>query len=217
MQRQIVTLVLAVSIGFGLLILGASARAWRLPGDNQGYAPVQPIAYSHQLHAGELGIQCLYCHSGAEHSRHAGVPSAEICMNCHQFISAPVALQRAEDELAQKEQRSPRRIVSTELKKLYDALGLDDQLQPRPGQIPQPIAWQRVHHLPDFVSFDHRAHVAAGVTCQHCHGPIETMQRVRQESSLSMGWCVQCHRDATAQGVNGRPAQASTDCATCHF
>jgi hypothetical protein len=75
----------------------------------------------------------------------------------------------------------------------------------------------RVHNLPDFVYFDHRAHVTAGVTCQHCHGPIESMERVRQVETLSMGWCVNCHRDATENGISGQAVHASTDCAVCHY
>ncbi|MCL4850701.1 MAG: hypothetical protein KJZ78_04885, partial [Bryobacteraceae bacterium] len=81
----------------------------------------------------------------------------------------------------------------------------------------QPIAWTKVHHLPDFVYFDHRPHVNAGVTCQECHGPVETMERVRQVSDLSMGWCVNCHRNANRTGVAGKPVQASIDCSACHF
>ena len=75
----------------------------------------------------------------------------------------------------------------------------------------------RVHNLPDYVYFDHRAHVAAGVTCQKCHGPVESMERVRQFESLSMGWCVNCHREATENGIDGKTVHASTDCAACHY
>jgi hypothetical protein len=216
MSRLTVTLVLTVSIAGSLLILSAAARSWHLPGNQQGYEPAQPIAFSHQLHAGELGIQCLYCHHGAEQSRHAGIPTAETCLNCHRHVTAPLALMRAEDALAQQENRSPQPVLSAELQKLYETLAVDDQMNPDPDR-QQPIAWVRVHDLPDFVYFDHRAHVAAGVTCQECHGPVETMDRVRQEHSLSMGWCVNCHRDATLHGVNGKAVKASTDCATCHL
>ncbi len=216
MNRLTLTIVLLVSIGGCLLILSASYGTWRMPGNQQGYEPEQPIAFSHHLHAGELGIQCLYCHQGAEISRMAGVPSAETCMNCHRYVTASLSLIRQEDLAAQTENRQPQPVVSTELQKLYDALAVDKTMTPDP-QRERPIEWVRVHDLPDFVYFDHRAHVQAGVTCQYCHGPVETMQRVRQYSSLLMGWCVNCHRDATRDGVNGQSVQASTDCVTCHY
>ena len=216
MSRLTITMVLVAGIGGCLLILTATAGSWHLPGNNQGYEPVQPIAFSHHLHAGELGIQCLYCHHGAEVSRSAGLPAADTCLNCHRFVTGRLALMRKEDEAAQKEKRPPKPVVSEELKKLYDALAVDAKMNLDP-QRQRPVEWVRVHDLPDFVYFDHRAHVHAGVTCQECHGPVETMDRVRQFQSLSMGWCVNCHRDATQHGVNGKTVKASTDCATCHF
>ena len=108
-------------------------------------------------------------------------------------------------------------VESPELRKLYDALALDKSLTPIPGKAPKPIAWKRVHKLPDFVYFDHRAHIAATVRCQTCHGPIETMERVRQYETLAMGWCVNCHRDVNQNGVNGKQVHASIDCVTCHY
>lgn len=216
MSRLTITFVLVICIGLCLAVLGVTAGSWHMPGNNQGYEPEQPIAFSHHLHAGELGIQCLYCHFSAESSRSAGVPSGEVCMNCHRYVTAPISELRKEDQLAQEEKRQPRKIVSGELKKLYDALAVDEAMNPD-RSLARPIEWVRVHDLPDFVYFDHRAHVAAGVTCQYCHGPVETMSRVYQFSSLSMGWCVNCHRDATAQGINGKPVRASVDCITCHY
>jgi len=216
MSRLTITMVLVAGIGGCLLVLTGTAGSWHLPGNNQGYEPVQPIAFSHHLHAGELGIQCLYCHHGAEVSRSAGLPAADTCLNCHRFVTGRLALMRKEDEAAQKEKRRLKPVVSDELKKLYDALAVDAKMNPDP-QRQRPVEWVRVHDLPDFVYFDHRAHVHAGVTCQECHGPVETMDRVRQFQSLFMGWCVNCHRDATQKGVNGKPVKASTDCATCHF
>jgi hypothetical protein len=97
-------------------------------------------------------------------------------------------------------------MVSAELRKLYDAV-----------QQSSPIAWTRIHSLPDFAYFDHRPHVGAGVACQQCHGPVESMERVRQFSDLSMGWCVNCHRDANRIGVAGKRVNASINCSTCHF
>jgi hypothetical protein len=188
------------------LSLATLAIAWRAPGNNQGYAPVQPIAFSHKLHSGEMQIPCVYCHLGVETSRYAGIPSLSTCMNCHRNVTKPFAAQK---------QANP--AESPELRKLYDALALDKALKPIAGTSPKPIAWKKVHQLPDFVYFDHRAHITAAVTCQTCHGPIETMDRVRQFETLSMGWCVNCHRDVNLTGVAGKPVHASIDCVTCHY
>ncbi len=217
MKSCIITLGLLVAAVLSAAALVPEFSAARLPGNDQGYEPQQPIAFSHRLHAGELQIDCQYCHSGSDKSRHAGIPAAQTCMNCHKFVTAPFGAVRAEDELAAQEGRSPRRIVSPEIRKIYDALALDDNLQPDPRRTPQPVAWAKVHNLPDFVYFDHRAHVQVGVACQQCHGPVETMERVRQVETLSMGWCVNCHRQAGASGVNGVSVQPSTDCAACHY
>ena len=217
MSGRFLSLVLFVGLAGAVAALVPQIGALRLPANQQSYEPVQPIKYSHRLHAGELGIPCLYCHSAAETSRHAGIPSASVCMNCHQFVTAPLGAIRAEDVLAEKEKRRPRRIVSPELQKLYDALALGANLQRDPNREPRPIVWTKVHNLPDYVYFDHRAHVNAGVACQQCHGPVETMERVRQASDLSMGWCVDCHRTTTAARGMGRKANPLTDCATCHY
>lgn len=206
MRSRILTIVLGVGLVFSLALLVSRAAMFHLPGNQQDYEPVQPIAYSHRLHAGELQIQCQYCHFGADRSRHAGTPPASVCMNCHRFVRAPLGAVRAEDALAEKERRAPRPVVSAELRKLYDAV-----------EQGRPIAWTRVHSLPGFVYFDHRAHVNAGVACQQCHGPVESMERVRQVSDLSMGWCVNCHRDANRTGIAGRRVNASTNCSTCHY
>ena len=123
---------------------------------------------------------------------------------------------RAEAELAKEEKRPPRTLISPELAKLYAALGVGDKPQADPTGPTTPIRWVKVHNLPAFTRFDHGAHVSAGVTCQRCHGPVESMERVRQVEDLSMGWCVQCHRDANQNGVAGKPVRASNDCATCH-
>ena len=192
----------------------------RLPGNNQGYAPEQPIAYSHRLHAGELGIDCQYCHSAVEHGRHAGVPSADVCMNCHKFVKAPWGAVKTEIDLAKEEGRKARDIVSPEIRKLYQALGLNDQLVRDESLTPTPIRWKQVHRLPDFTFFDHSVHVTAGVDCQECHGQVETMERVRQHSTLSMGWCIECHREMNANqdpAVVGPKLDASTSCAACHY
>ena len=203
MRRQLTTVALATALVVSLVTL---AIAWRSPGNNQGYEPNQPIAFSHKLHAGEMEIDCAYCHLSAAESRYAGIPAVSTCMNCHRSVRMTLAASR-----------QPQPAESTELRKIYDALGLDKALAPINGAVAKPIVWTRVHQLPDFVYFDHRAHVSVGVACQRCHGPVETMDRVRQAETLSMGWCVNCHRDATREGVAGKPVHASTDCVTCHY
>lgn len=200
-----------------VLVVAVQGAVVALPGNHKGYAPPQPIAFSHALHAGDLRIDCAYCHLGLERSRHAGLPPTQVCLNCHAFVPAPLAQVRAEEARAAAAGAPPRPVVSPEIAKIYRALGLDDQAKPVPGAVPQNVPWVRVHNLPDFAWFDHRPHVAAGVACAVCHGPVETMDRVRQESDLSMGWCVNCHRDANRQGLaDGRPARAPLDCSACH-
>lgn len=217
MEKPYVTVVLLVGLLLAGVLFAAEAMRQRWPDNQLGYSPPQPIAFSHRLHADELQIDCQHCHTAASESRHAGVPSGEACLRCHKFVTASFDAMQSEIRHADADKRKPGRVVSAELQKLYDALALDAEMKPIAGKSPQPIRWVRIHNLPDYVYFDHRAHVAAGVACQHCHGPIESMQQVEQFSNLSMGWCVNCHRDAAAHGVHGQPAQPSTDCAACHY
>lgn len=217
MNSRVLTALLSVSVVLSVIVfIGSYSNTYRAPGNDEGYEPAQPIAFSHRLHAGELGLACLHCHAGAERSRHAGIPSVNVCMNCHRFVRAPFVNVKAEDDLASKENRKPRAIVSPEIQKIYDAFGLDRELNPDSGRTPYPIAWVKVHTLPAFVYFNHSAHVGRGVECQSCHGTVEMMERVRQVSDLSMGWCVNCHRDANANGIKGDTVHASTDCTICH-
>jgi cytochrome c7-like protein len=204
MDRRIVTLLLLVGLAFSGIALVPKLQTHHLPGNQQGYEPAQPIAFSHRLHAGDLQIACVYCHSGAETSRHAGFPATSICMNCHKTVTASSGTLR-EDPKA----------ISKELRKLYDSFGLDENL--KATKTSTPIPWVRVYNLPAFAYFDHRAHVNSGVACQKCHGPVETMEHMRQVESLSMGWCVNCHREVNATGVQGKKVHASLDCATCHY
>lgn len=202
-----------------------SASKPRLPGNNQGYEPVQPIEFSHRLHAGDLKMDCQYCHYGARSSRHAGVPSASICMNCHTNVTAGFDALLEERARAETQHREPELVVSSELAKLYASLGLDETLAPIEGAEPNPIEWVRVHNIPDFVYFDHRPHVARGIACETCHGPVQSMERMRQESTLSMGWCIHCHRSNPADRQGAGPTgdrvrvsdHVSTDCVTCHL
>jgi hypothetical protein len=207
---------LLVGLVFSSLALARRVRENPLPGSQEGYEPEQPIAFSHRQHAGQLQIPCLYCHYGAEQSPHAGIPPARTCMTCHRFVTASQKEMLPELLEARRTKRAVKPVISPELRKLYDALGLDGKLEPDPKKKAAPIAWVKVHNLPSFSCFDHRAHVRSGVACQQCHGPVETMDRVRQVSDLSMGWCVNCHREAGHAGVSGKAVQPSTDCATCH-
>lgn len=137
-------------------------------GVQQGYAPAQPIAFSHALHAGQYEIGCQYCHTGVEIGKSANIPSANICMNCHTHIQ----------NVGGKEG------ISTEIQKIYTAIDTNT-----------PIEWVRVHNLPDLAYFNHSQHVkVGGIECQTCHGPIQEMEVVGQHSTLTMGWCIDCHR-----------------------
>jgi hypothetical protein len=206
-----------LSAGFvaSLVLLLVQLRSFPSPGNQQGYAPEQPIAFSHKLHAGELEISCLYCHSGAAQSPHAGIPPAGLCMNCHRHVTASWQVVRAEKEEANQAKREEKRIVSEELKKLYDALDLKDPTQREPGKSAKPIQWVKVHALADYTRFDHRPHVLAGLACQECHGPVQEMTVLKQSESLSMGWCVRCHKEH--REVAGKKVSPSTDCAACHY
>lgn len=158
-------------------------------GVDQGYEPVQPIHFSHKIHAGDNGIDCKYCHSSARVSKTSGIPSLNVCMNCHKNIN-----EFAGDKDSVYVEHS-KEFYSGEIKKLYDAVGWDPAAQKYTGK-QKPVKWVRVHNLPDFVYFNHSQHVSvAGVECQTCHGPVETMEVMRQHSPLTMGWCVNCHRE----------------------
>jgi mono/diheme cytochrome c family protein len=142
----------------------------------QGYAPEQPIKFSHKLHAGDNKIACVYCHSGVEKSKHANIPSANVCMNCHMYIQ--------EGPTYGKE----------EIGKIYAALDYNPETRTY-GKNQKPIQWIRVHSLPDHAYFNHSQHVAVGkIECTECHGPIDSMEVVQQYSPLTMGWCIDCHR-----------------------
>ena len=219
MQRRSVSIQILLLVGLvlSILVLLSGAGSFRLPGNQVGYSPEQPIAFSHEIHAGQLQIDCQYCHSSAEVSRHAGIPTQDICMRCHKFVTALQSVLQEENRRAKAEKRPPKMIVSDELRKLYDAVGLTNDLKEDPAKQPYSIPWVRVHNLPDYVYFDHRAHVGAGVQCQRCHGLVESMKRMRQYSSLHMGWCVNCHRDTEADGVDGKSVRPSLDCSACHY
>ena len=164
-------------------------------GIDQGYAPVQPIHYSHKIHAGANKIDCNYCHSSARKSKHSGIPSLNVCMNCHKNISE----YNGEEDIANGYTKE---FYDKEIAKLYDAVGWDDATQSYTGE-EKPVKWVRIHNLPDFVYFNHSQHVTvAGIDCQKCHGPVEEMEIMYQYSSLTMGWCIDCHRETNVDLEN---------------
>ncbi len=148
-------------------------------GVTTNYMPEQPIAFSHKVHAGDNGIDCNYCHTSARTSKTSGIPSANVCMNCHENIT------------------SGTNTGTAEIQKIYDAIGYDpDKRQYIEGYEQKPIQWVRIHNLPDLSYFNHAQHVTvAGLECQECHGPVEEMDVLYQHADLTMGWCVECHRD----------------------
>ncbi|KIX20952.1 cytochrome C [Flavobacterium sp. 316] len=161
-------------------------------GVDQGYEPIQPIHYSHRIHAGDNAIDCKYCHSAARVGKHSNIPSLNVCMNCHKNIS-----EVAPETLAEGNEFGVN--YNDEIQKLYDAVGWDKSTQKYTGKT-TPVKWVRIHNLPDFVYFNHSQHVSvAGVECQTCHGPVEEMEIMRQHSSLTMGWCVNCHRETNVK------------------
>ncbi|MBN4072259.1 c-type cytochrome [Flavobacteriales bacterium AH-315-E23] len=201
--------VVARAAWFGLLYVNVG----------QGYEPEQPIWFSHQIHAGKNGINCVYCHSGAEKSRTAGIPSANVCMNCHKAIKTGTFT------------------GDQEIPKIYKALDYDPE-KDEYGDNPTPIKWVKVHNLPDLAYFNHSQHVVVGeIECQQCHGPVEEMHVMRQESMLTMGWCIDCHRNTEVKMEGNEyytelhknlmekyPGEKITvdkmggiDCARCHY
>jgi hypothetical protein len=140
-----------------------------------GYQPTQPVPYSHRLHAGELGLDCRYCHASVEVSPVANIPPTAVCMNCHRTVKRD----------------------SEKLQPIRDSAASG-----------RPMRWVRVHELPDFAYFAHNVHVAAGIGCVTCHGRIDEMEVVTQMQPLSMGWCLECHRNP---GPNRRPVSEVTN------
>jgi mono/diheme cytochrome c family protein len=190
---------------FILLATKASLDGLYGIGIHQGYAPKQPISFSHKLHAGEMKINCAYCHTSVYKGKQAGIPSSNICMNCHNTIKRE----------------------SPEIQKIYTALEKD-----------QPVEWVRVHNLPDLAYFNHSQHTnVGGLECKNCHGDIEKMEVVQQRSTLTMGWCIDCHRKTEVNGkdnayydnlmkahkeANGAKPMKVEDiggleCAKCHY
>ena len=178
---------LALGGAFGAYVLWPSHR-------EAGYQPAQPIAYSHRLHAGELQIPCLYCHTNATKGPQATIPALSVCMKCHTEVQSK-----------------------------------DDQGNLKPGTATllehwnkqEPIVWNKVHDLADFVYFDHSRHMAAGdLTCQECHGPVETFEYMHRQYGMKMSWCLDCHRQEIPQDDPRRQRGLNTrgpiHCSACH-
>ncbi|MGB5273502.1 MAG: c-type cytochrome [Flavobacteriaceae bacterium] len=183
------------------LLLGSAyfAYGWMMQvGVDQGYAPIQPIHYSHKIHAGANKIECKYCHSSARVSKHSGIPSLNVCMNCHKSIYEYKGNPEgpSQEDLANGYTND---FYTGEIKKLYKAVGWDEENQKYTGES-QPVEWVRIHNLPDFAYFNHSQHVSvAGIECQTCHGPVEEMEIMYQYSPLTMGWCINCHRETNVK------------------
>ena len=162
-----------------IVVLKVAFDAMMGVGVTTNYQPEQPIAFSHKIHAGDNSIDCNYCHSSARSSKTSGIPSANVCMNCHANITSGATTGTAE------------------IQKIYDAIGYDPETRTYiEGYEQQPIQWVRVHNLPDLAYFNHSQHVTVGqLECQECHGAVEEMDVLKQDSDLTMGWCVQCHRE----------------------
>ncbi|UNY99271.1 c-type cytochrome [Zhouia spongiae] len=185
-------LVLVSSIA--LLLIGAYfAYGYMMQiGVDQGYMPVQPIHFSHKIHAGDNQIDCKYCHSSARVSKTSGIPSLNVCMNCHKNVMEYTG----EEDLANGYTKD---FYTGEIQKLYKAVGWDVTAQQYTGET-EPVKWVRIHNLPDFVYFNHSQHVSvAGLECQKCHGPVEEMEVLYQYSPLTMGWCIECHRETNVK------------------
>ena len=171
-------------VGFIVVCLVIAGGSWQWvtlwnTNVHTGYQPVQPIKFPHDLHAGVMKIQCQYCHAGAFKSKNATLPSLNVCMNCHKSVDRRLGATTASPEIA----------------KIYTALGYDPGTQKYDSTKATPIQWVRVHNLPDLAFFPHAQHTkVAGIKCQTCHGPVETMKEVYQYSPLTMKWCIQCHK-----------------------
>lgn len=191
-QNQFLVLVVAI---FLLLTAGYVGYGYLMQvGVDQGYAPVQPIHYSHKIHAGDNQIDCNFCHSSARKSKTAGIPSLNVCMSCHKNISE-VSPETATAEYSKE-------FYDGEIQKLYKAVGWDMEKQEYTGKT-EPVKWVRIHNLPDFAYFNHSQHVTvAGVDCQKCHGEIQEMEIVEQFAPLTMGWCIDCHRETNVNLAN---------------
>lgn len=212
-NRYLNLLPLVLAILGGAASVGAVGVVWYYFSPEYtdvGYAPEQPVPYSHKLHVGELGLDCRYCHTGVEDNRKALIPSTQICMNCHHMVLT-------EGSGAASERLAPVRESYT---------------------TGDPIEWVRIHDLPDYVAFNHAAHVDAGVGCASCHGQVDEMVVVEQSEPLSMSWCLDCHRspeefirpsdqvtnmqyehdeEVARQLIESKKINPPENCSACHY
>lgn len=188
-QNQFLVLVTSIIL---MLVAGYMAFGYFMQvGIDQGYKPIQPIHFSHKIHAGDNQIDCKFCHSSARVSQTSGIPSLNVCMNCHKSIGE-VAEATATEEYNKA-------FYDGEIQKLYAAVGWDPASQSYSGET-QPVEWVRIHNLPDFAYFNHAQHVSVqGISCQTCHGPVEEMEVMYQHAPLTMGWCINCHRETNVR------------------
>lgn len=177
-NKALVTVLILVGVLWGLKLTWDGLLG---VGVYQGYQPEQPIAYSHKIHAGDNGVACVYCHFGAEKGRAAGIPPANVCMNCHKYVDEGPS-------------------GKGEIAKIYAALDYNPETGTY-GPNQKPIEWVRVHNLPDHVYFNHSQHVVVGkIECETCHGPVKDEFTVgKQFAPLTMGWCINCHRETGLQ------------------
>lgn len=179
------TFLVLLLIGSVLLVFNIFNGAINL-GRSQGYAPEQPIRFSHALHVGQNQIECQYCHTGVEKSRNASIPGTQICMNCHKYV-----------------QQGPK-YGKDEIAKIYDYSGWDPN-QGKFVRAPKNIEWVKIHNLPDHVYFNHSQHVkVGGIKCQTCHGKVEEYEVMKQFAPLSMGWCINCHRQTEVKFADNK-------------
>ena len=196
-------LIILIGLVIAVVVVATGVRRLFRMGMQQGYSPSQPIAFSHKLHAGDNKVPCLYCHYGARSSRHAGIPSSSVCMNCHGLLEKQ----------------------TVEIEQFKEAAQLDRPLVAwnKVHNLPDFVYFNHSRHVlsraPEFPS---------GVPCQTCHGPVETMARIEQVTELTMGWCLTCHREhagvptstleRAAKRFSERPKPATgLDCASCHY
>ncbi|MCB1173639.1 MAG: cytochrome c3 family protein [Leptospiraceae bacterium] len=177
-----------------LPLLGLVAVYWIyvVPPKYQGYAPDQPVPFSHKIHAGELGMDCQFCHTAVEKGPHATLPDSATCMRCHAPDTGVIASDSPNIQF---------------MRQMYSQ--------------GRPIHWTKVYDLPDHVRFSHKPHVAKGIDCTECHGAMEKMEKVSVQVAFNMGWCVNCHRDPKWENQKLKPGNNTsvhlTECGTCHY
>jgi mono/diheme cytochrome c family protein len=190
-NQKVITVIVIVLIFAGLVDM--MDGAFQI-GVHQGYKPEQPIKFSHKVHAGDNKIDCNYCHSSARHSKTSGIPSLNVCMNCHKVVDGSNG-----KTFSYNGKDYP---MTDEIKKIYKYLDYDTQNQVY-GDNPIPVKWIKVHNLPEHVFFSHQQHVTTGrQKCQACHGAVEEMDVVEQNASLTMKWCVECHQKTAVSTID---------------